>query len=157
MSRLDQNDPEGVLRSHSGERSRSISNRQHIAAIVPVEVDCRSRAFFVGVAVSTVFVQLEVGIFAAIDTKFQRIFGVGSRLHDRSHGHDAALFHEDRHLVNWSICRDGLPSPLLLSRPEVYPLISSRQDDSAGRGLAFSYRIYKEGITEDEFIAHVSD
>src|ERR1017187_6608396 len=90
MSRLDQNDPEGVLRSHSGECSRSISDRQHIAAIIPMEVDCRSRAFFVGVAVSTVFIQFEVGIFAAIDAKFHRIFGVGGRLH-RSEEHTSEL------------------------------------------------------------------
>src|ERR1035437_2429072 len=124
MSRLDQNDSEGVLRSHFRECSRPIPNRQHIAAIVPVEVDRRSRAFFVGVAISTVFVQLEVGIFAAVNANFQRIFGVGGRLHHRSHGYDAALFYEDRYFVDWSICRDRLPSPLLLSGPEVYPFIS---------------------------------
>ena len=74
MSYFNQNYLEGTHASHSRECSRSVPYRQSISLVIPVEVDRCPRAILVRISISTVFVQLKVGIFAAVDTNLHWLF-----------------------------------------------------------------------------------
>src|SRR5271166_3374976 len=156
MSLFNQNNLEGSRASHSRECSRSIPNRQRISTVIPVEVNRCPRAMLVCIAISTVFVQLKVGIFATVDTNLQRLFRLRCRLYDRTQGHYAARLYKDWNSVQRSICCDRFSPAMSLPRPEINPVAARRQSDASARCTPFCDGIHQKRITEQELIADVA-
>src|SRR5579864_727688 len=108
-----------MLAFHAREGAQSISERKYPAAIVPTNGNCGSGTCFISIAIASIFVEEEFGIFPCIDTEIERLCRLRCRLHDRAHGNDAALTHEYRNPIQWCIGDDRLASPVCFPCPKI--------------------------------------
>lgn len=69
MCLLHQDDMERLLAWHALENTRAISDRERLAAIIPMQVNRCPGAMLVFIAIPTVLIEQEIRIFTAIDAR----------------------------------------------------------------------------------------
>ena len=123
MARSYAHDSNCVIPQHAVEVPLCGSKNKRFVKIIPVHRNDRSGAVLVGIAVSTVFVKLEVRIFAAVDTNQEGILNFGRSLYYRPQRNNASGPDQDGQAVKGSIAGNRSTSPILLTGPEVYPCL----------------------------------
>ena len=76
MALAHENYAEGAACRHAGKLTFSITDRQRLFCIIPMERDRRIGALLVAVAVVLVFVEREVRVRAPIDSELNRVGGL---------------------------------------------------------------------------------
>ena len=129
---IDEHDAEGATAEHPIERTLTLSDGESLSLIIPSERNLRETALLVVVVVALIFIKGELPVSTWIDADFKVVpVALLAVLYLRSPRHDGTLRHIERHECQIDLTLHGLTAFILLSCPQINPVVTLRQIDAA--------------------------